>query len=190
MGDEYMGDDLKRPGGRRQTPPDPHHRGRATPGRADDGLIYNKAQTELLFCPRGRVTAGEGGGVRHRLFMCFDLTSVILPSTLKIVKEQAFPLLRGPDGLHPARWAGAGGEALVFRLRKLGGCGQYPGQRPVSGLMPAECKGLQAGHPGGSPGLRNLPSGGYEDGPTEILLPSTLTSIGSSALPGQRMRPA
>ena len=188
MGDEYMGDVFEEAG---QTPADTTltHITVAESNplySADDGLIYNKAQTELLFCPRGRVTAEVKEGVTaigpYAFFMCFDLTSVILPSTLKTVKEQAFHYCEAltdctlPDGLERVENSGFFGCESWAGVDNIPDSVQYIGPYAF-----AECKGSRLVIPEGITRIEEFAFWGYEDGLTEILLPSTLTSIGSSA---------
>lgn len=188
MGDEYMGDVFEEAG---QNPADTTltHITVAENNplySAEDGLIYNKAQTELVFCPRGRVTAEVKEGVTaigpYAFFMCFDLTSVTLPSTLKTVKEQAFHYCEAltdctlPDGLEQVENSGFFGCESWTGVDNIPDSVQYIGPYAFT-----ECKGSRLVIPEGITRIEEFAFWGYENGLTEIVLPSTLTFIGSSA---------
>lgn len=188
LGDEYMGDVFEEAG---QKPADTTltHITVAESNplySADDGLIYNKAQTELVFCPRGRVTAEVKEGVTaigpYAFFMCFDLTSVTLPSTLKTVKEQAFHYCEAltdctlPDGLERVE------NSAFFGCESWTGVDNIPDSVQYIGPYAfTECKGSRLVIPEGITRIEEFAFWGYESGLTEIVLPSTLTSIGNSA---------
>ena len=59
-----------------------------------DGILYNENATKVVFCPRGVTSAKVLDGVTEigdrAFFMCFDLESVKLPDTLKVVGKGAF----------------------------------------------------------------------------------------------------
>ena len=96
LGDEYMGDVFEDPGAlAADTAMKTITVAEGNPlYTAKDGLLYNKEETAVLFCPRGRTEAVIPEGVteigRYAFFMCFNLTRADLPSTLKTVREQAF----------------------------------------------------------------------------------------------------
>ncbi len=63
-----------------------------------DGILYNKNATKVVFCPRGVTSAKVLDGVTEigdmAFFMCFDLESVKLPDTLKVVGKGAFQMMK------------------------------------------------------------------------------------------------
>ena len=63
-----------------------------------DGILYNKAQIELLFCPRGRcdeVIIPEGvRTIRQQAFKRSDISSVKMPDSLVTIGSQAFEYCR------------------------------------------------------------------------------------------------
>ena len=63
-----------------------------------DGILYNRAQIELLFCPRGRcdkVIIPEGvRTIRQQAFKRSDISSVKMPDSLVTIEDQAFEYCR------------------------------------------------------------------------------------------------
>lgn len=188
MGDEYMGDVFEE-GGQKPADTTLTHITVAESNplySAEDGLLYNKAQTEMMFCPRGRVTAEVKEGVTaigpYAFFMCFDLTSVALPSTLKTVKEQAFHYCEAltdctlPEGLERVENSGFFGCENWTGVDNIPDSVQYIGPYAFT-----ECKGSRLVIPEGITRIEEFAFWGYESGLTEIVLPSTLTSISGSA---------
>lgn len=188
MGDKYMGDVFEEAG---QNPADTTLTNITVAENnplysAEDGLIYNKEQTELVFCPRGRDTAKVKEGVTaigpYAFFMCFKLTSVTLPSTLKTVKEQAFHYCEAltdctlPKGLERVENSGFFGCENWTGVDNIPDSVQYIGPYAFT-----ECKGSRLVIPEGITRIEEFAFWGYENGLTEIVLPSTLTFIGSSA---------
>lgn len=63
-----------------------------------DGILYNKTQVELLFCPKGRSDEAiipEGvRTIRQEAFKRSDISSVKMPDSLVTIEDQAFEYCR------------------------------------------------------------------------------------------------
>lgn len=151
-----------------------------------DGMLYSKDMTEIVFCPRGRITAKVADSVtsigRYAFFMCFDLERVELPAGLKVVSEQAFHYCEAltecvlPDGLERVEDSG------FFGCEKWTGVDNIPSSVTFIGDYAfAECNGTKIVIPEGNTSVGNFAFYGYEESLKEIVLPSTLRTLGNSA---------
>ena len=188
MGDDYMGDVFEDAG---ELPADTGLKNITVAQDnplycSQDGLLYNKEGTVLLFCPRGRKEASIPEGVteigRYAFFMCFDLTSVALPSTLKTVNEQAFHYCEAltqcelPDGLERVE------DSAFFGCESWAGVDRIPSSVQYIGPYAfTECKGTKIVVPDGIVTLPKYAFWGYEETLTEITLPTSLKTIGDCA---------
>ncbi len=152
---------------------------------AYDGLLYDKAATKVMFCPRGRTEAVIREGVTrindYAFFMCFDLVSVKMPSTLKEVGSQAFHYCEAltdctlPEGL------------LIVEESAFFGCEKWEefeipaSVQRIDAYGFAECAAKEIKVPEGVKRIENFAFWGYEDTLEKITLPSTLEYIGDSA---------
>lgn len=151
-----------------------------------DGMLYSKDLSEVVFCPRGRKTAKVLDSVttigRYAFFMCFDLTKVELPAGLKTVSEQAFHYCEAlvdcvlPAGLERVENSG------FFGCEEWTGVDDIPLSVTFIGDYAfAECKGTKLVIPEGNTSIGKFAFYGYEETLREIVLPSTLRTLGDSA---------
>ena len=188
LGDEYMGDVFEDPGAlAADTAMKTITVAEGNPlYTAKDGLLYNKEETAVLFCPRGRTEAVIPEGVteigRYAFFMCFNLTRADLPSTLKTVREQAFHYCEAltdcelPTGLERVE------NSAFFGCEEWTGVDRIPASVQYIGPYAFnECKGTKIVVPEGIADLPEFAFWGYEDTLTEIILPASLKTIGNSA---------
>ena len=151
-----------------------------------DGMLYSKDLSEIVFCPRGRKTAKVLDSVttigRYAFFMCFDLTKVELPAGLKTVSEQAFHYCETlvdcvlPAGLERVENSG------FFGCEEWTGVDNIPSSVTFIGDYAfAECKGTKLVIPEGNTSVGKFAFYGYEETLREIVLPSTLRTLGNSA---------
>lgn len=151
-----------------------------------DGILYNKNATKVVFCPRGVTSAKVLDGVTEigdmAFFMCFDLESVKLPDTLKVVGKGAFQYDEAltecelPKGLETVK------DSAFFGAENWTGVDRIPSTVKTIGAYGfAECKGSKLTIPEGITKIEEFSFWGYEEGLEEINLPSTLKIIGNSA---------
>ena len=150
-----------------------------------DGMLYSKDLSEIVFCPRGRKTAKVLDSVttigRYAFFMCFNLTKVELPAGLKTVSEQAFHYCEAlvdcvlPAGLERVENSG------FFGCEEWTGVDDIPSSVTFIGEYAfAECKGTKLVIPEGNTSIGKFAFYGYEETLREIVLPSTLRTLGDS----------
>ena len=188
LGDEYMGDVFEDPGAlAADTAMKTITVAEGNPlYTAKDGLLYNKEETAVLFCPRGRTEAVIPEGVTeigcYAFFMCFNLIRADLPSTLKTVREQAFHYCEAltdcelPTGLERVE------NSAFFGCEEWTGVDRIPVSVQYIGPYAFnECKGTKIVVPEGIADLPEFAFWGYEDTLTEIILPASLKTIGNSA---------
>ena len=115
-------------------------------------------------------------------FMCFDLESVKLPDTLKVVGKGAFQYDEAltecelPKGLETVK------DSAFFGAENWTGVDRIPSTVKTIGAYGfAECKGSKLTIPEGITKIEEFSFWGYEEGLEEINLPSTLKIIGNSA---------
>lgn len=154
---------------------------------ARDGILYNKEQTALLICPRGKSTSrvvvpdsvktiGKRAFARNSL-----IVMVVLPEGLEIIEERAFDsCIRLQEIVLP--------ESLIFlgdlcfsqcnslrTIRIPGGIATLPS------LLFSACKNLQQVIL--SDGVKKIGVGAFMScqNLTDVVLPETLDSIGNNA---------
>lgn len=152
---------------------------------AYDGLLYDKSGTTVLFAPRGMTEASVREGATRigdkAFFMCFDLETVTLPSTLKSIGLEAFHYCEAlknctlPEGLEAIE------KSAFFGCESWAGVVIPSTVTSIGAYAFVECLAEEIRVPEGITRIEEYTFWGYEESLKRVILPSTLTYIGDSA---------
>ncbi len=148
-----------------------------------DGILYNKAKTELIFCPIGKtgsaaIPAGVTG-IKARAFMGCSLTEVTIPEGVTSIGNMAFSGCGLTSVTIPKGVKELGGE--LFSASALKNVTISEGVASIPYMMFAHCEDLASVTI--SEGVTEIGDYAFEDcgSLTSIVIPEGVTSIGVDA---------
>ena len=152
-----------------------------------DGVLYNKAKTQLIQCPRGKTgTVAIPEGVtsipNSAFYECTGLTSVTIPESVTSIGDSAYNRCTGLTSVTIPEGVTSIGEYAFSNCTGLTAVTISEGVTSIGNGMFCYCTGLTS---------VTIPEGvtsiGYEAfdscrGLTSIILPRSVTEIGNSAI--------
>lgn len=151
-----------------------------------EGVLFNKAKTDLLVCPVGKkgvytVPEGTDELSASSFSRCAGLTSIVLPETLTTIGDEAFYRCNGLTELTIPNSVTSIGENAFYRCANLKAINLGTGLKKIGASTFYYCNGLET---------VVIPEGvteiGYEafsscSALKHVEMPSTLTYIGATA---------